>query len=237
MTVMAGHSGPSAYGWVAKARGKRPYIPLPPFNGWGSGPCADPLHFEIVDGMLSPQEWMQHRHVATAQQSASTKTFPVIGGDNKDTVIHSLAASWTNDSPIPQWVYGLVTRGGVRVTLQAASRAYILTSHGVGGSGNLSEVSKVGCGMELGKEGLFANDAFGIIEVRQHASTVPLDPQSCGWTAVDPGETFEAEVEVKFVSDNWQSATIDGGTMSAESSYSIGGTRIDLYAIPVIAGY
>lgn len=198
-----------------------------------TSPCVDPLHFKInSDGGIEPQEWMQFRHVASSQRESAETFYSTVGGGDHDAQIHTLSVSWTNDTPIDQWVYGLVTRGGCRVTLQAASRGYLLTSHGVN-DGGLYEVSRMGCGIQVGKEGLFANDAFAVYEVRQHASTVPLVPTWGGWERVEPGDSFSGQVEVKFVSENWQTASIEGGNTGGESSFVSGATRIDLFAIPV----
>ena len=49
---------------------------------------------------------------------------------NKNVLIHSLQRSWQNNTPIPQWCYGMVTRGGCRVTLQARSRGGLVVRTG-----------------------------------------------------------------------------------------------------------
>ncbi len=51
---------------------------------------------------------------------------------NKNVLIHSLQRSWQNNTPIPQWCYGMVTRGGCRVTLQARSRGGLVVRTGSG---------------------------------------------------------------------------------------------------------
>lgn len=49
---------------------------------------------------------------------------------NKNVLIHSLQRSWQNNTPLPQWCYGMVTRGGCRVTLQARSRGGLVVRTG-----------------------------------------------------------------------------------------------------------
>lgn len=198
---------------------------------------VDPDHFSSVLGVIQPQPWMQYRWVATGKAVAVNKSFNVIGSA-RDDLVHTANAIWKNNTPINQYVYGLVTRGGCRVALQARTKAYLKLSHAAAvndsSPGDLVEVSKMGCGMELGRDGALATDAFGIIEVRQSTVTMPLMPKRINWTKVEPQETFRAKIELRWVSEFWENTSIDGGNSGSESSYSSGDTRIDLFAIPII---
>lgn len=90
----------------------------------------DPTHFIEVNGELRPAPWMQWRQVAGVMAKGKTGSYNVTGGGNKDELLHNLALRWRNDSPVPQNCYGLITRGGARVTLQARSRGGLLVRSG-----------------------------------------------------------------------------------------------------------
>lgn len=160
-------------------------------------------------------------------------------GANKNDLLQKIGPlSWTNDTPVNQWVYGLVTRGGSRVTLQARSRGYLvlLSSYQLGTSvGPISISSVMGCGMDLGLGGVLAlGTAYGILEQRQNTVTFPVAPEKGGWFLLNPGQTITFYSELRFVSEFWESSQIDGGNLETESSYDTGDTRFDIFAIPVI---
>ncbi|UBF41636.1 hypothetical protein SEA_CAIB_33 [Gordonia phage CaiB] len=201
-------------------------------------PCVNPDQIDATDGVLSPQPWMQYRQVATAEAASKAGTYPVAGGGAKNDLLQTLGASWTNNSPLAQLVYGLVTRGGAVMTLQARSRGYLAASHGIEittGTPAVAEVSRFGVGLDVGSGGTFGNEtAYGIAEYRQNSHTMPLLPQQTGWLRVDPGQTVTARVELRFVSDFWESRAITNGEQGSESSYITGDTRLDLFALPVL---
>lgn len=240
----------------------------------------NPDHFAVVDGELTPQPWMQHRHVGSIAADSLFRNYSVtvsgggffglgsisdmlgglVGGisslfggffgglvpdpaaadatANKNDLLHSLALGFTNDSPIDQYCYGLITRGGCRVALQARSRGYLVvaSSYGVGGSAGTLDISSVmGCGADMGRAGILAiGTTFCVLEQRQNTLTFPLAPERTGWCRLAPGERFNAKVEVRFISEEWETSMIDGGATEAESSIDTGDTRLDLYALPVI---
>jgi hypothetical protein len=160
----------------------------------------------------------------------------------KNDLLYNLTQQWTNDSPIDQWVYGMITRGGVRLTIQARTQAYILVLSGftVGGAGadltpTLTLSSAVGCGANLGLGGVLSiGTAYAIIEERQNGVSFPVAPELCGWTLLPPGDTYFAALQVRFASPYWETTSIDGGDTETETSYDDGGTRLDIYAIPVL---
>jgi hypothetical protein len=161
-------------------------------------------------------------------------------GGNKNDLLHGLQLEWTNGSPVTQDVYGLITRGGCRVSLQARSRGGLVLSSGYklntpGDPGPLVPCSMVGCGADMGRSGTLAiGTTFGVIEERMNSVTIPLAPERVGWARLAPGESITARAELRFISEFWENTTIDGGDSESESSYETGGTRLDLFAVPVI---
>lgn len=158
---------------------------------------------------------------------------------NKNDLLHSLQLSWTNTSPIDQEVYGLITRGGARVTLQARSRGGLFLASGykqdVSDPGPLVEASMLGVGADIGRGGTLATGtSFCVMEARQNSVTIPLAPERTGWWKLPPGQTITAKAELRFISEFWENTQIDGGDSDSESSYETGDTRLDLFAVPVI---
>lgn len=210
--------------------------------------CVDPNHFQINDaGAIAPQPWMQYRQVASNSadsQSGSYAPTVTVGLDGtKNDLLQDVTAAWTNDTPIDQWVYGLITRGGARVTLQARSRGGLTVvsgyQEGTPDEGDtvvpITACSVLGCGADMGRGGILAaGTAYCIMEVRQSSTTFPLAPERAGWHRLAPGATFTGQVQVYFTSDQWESSDIEGGNLDTESSYLTGPTRIDLFAIPVL---
>lgn len=198
-------------------------------------------HFEIIDETISPQPWMQWRHVGGNYVDSVGRSYVPSSGGNKNDLVHTVEAKWENQTPLVQWVYGIVTRGGAQVTLQARSRGYLSTAHGVAISAatpptiNLIEVSRFGIGGDYGKGGVLAfGTGYAASEHRACSQSVPLMPHSTGWWRVEPGETIYAKVAVSFISEYWESTAIDGGADGTESSFLSGATRLDLYAVPAI---
>lgn len=351
----------------------------------------DPNHFVEVNGELRPAPWMQWRQVGGVVAKSKTGSYNVTGGGNKDELLHNLLARWRNPSPIPQSCYGLITRGGARVTLQARSRGGLIvrsgyrrehilidddfetldprwtfaSSHTINEAAasysgkfrlqigpNASAVSSVfnasvpvnpgdkvrvsfqaredaayngttvnrvlvrsqsgaavgnvtyaaadlpanqtwyprtglftipadgsvtsiniwvqsantagnawldklnvtvspeidpalpipladssifGVGGDLGRGGLLAvGTTFAMPEVRMNAVTFYVAPERVGWARVDPGEDFVAAAELRFITQQWEYTTIDGGDSEAESGFETGDTRLDLFAVPII---
>lgn len=200
-----------------------------------------PDHFMLIDDALEPQPWMQQRWVAGAEVAGTAKNYEVSGGIAKDEAVLAVQTAWLNDSPLPQWVYGMVSTGGDSVFLQAPSRGYLLERHGfevdpVGASIDMVDASKTGTGFDIGKAGtLGTNGAFGISEYRAHSQTYQLMPQMTGMTLVQPGEQFNGRVELRFKSELWNSTSLDGGETGSESGFVAGGRRLDLFALPALS--
>jgi hypothetical protein len=208
---------------------------------WGGSAVTHPDHFSQVDGVIAPQPWMQLRRVATTATPSVAKTYDPQGGKAKNEVYQTVSAEWVNNTPLTQWVYGLVHHGGSAVSLQARSRGYLQTNHGfaVGPAPkapSLVEVSRFGGGVDMGMGGLLATGTdYAIHSVRSHSTSVPLMPQLTGWKAVQPGEKATATVEVRFISEFWENTQITGGKANTDCTVLAGELGLDLFAVPQIA--
>ena len=198
--------------------------------------CVHPDHFENLDGTIAPQPWMQWRPVKTIAAEGKSGSYGVAGGGNKNDLLHTLQVTWQNNTPLPQLVYGLVTRGGVRVALQARSRAYIREMHGLAlgtAAPPVVEASRCGTGLDAGAGGVLTIQTdFGVVTYHQHSHTNWLMPAVTGWREVLPGQSITARVDVRFTSENWEGWLPESGADGSESSYISGDTRLDLYAVP-----
>lgn len=208
-----------------------------PGGDWMS--TAHPDHFTVVDDTaIGPQPWMQLRPVATSTAPSVSKSYDPSGGGNKDEPVHAVQTSWTNTTPINQWVYGMVTRDGASVTLQARSRGYLVMRHGyeINADGlniAMTEVSRHGTGIDIGKAGvLAAGTGFGVARFHMHSGTAPFMPHRTGMWLLEPGDTFHARVDLRFKTEYWETTVIDGGDEGSESGFISGDTQIDLYALP-----
>lgn len=204
---------------------------------------VDPDYFDNAGGVITPHTWNQLRQVATGYANSVTRNYPPTNaGSNYDEGLHDVTVQWTNDSPIDQKVYGLVTRGGCQITLQARARGYLLSQHGYtltpGTVPTLSTVSKVGTGVDLALSGILAsNPAFAQAEYRQNSVTMPFLPAQAEWITVEPGQTITARVALRFRSELWETVAIDGGAAFTKSLVITGDTRMDLFALPASAVY
>lgn len=202
--------------------------------------CVEPNHFDDSDGSISMQPWAQYRQIATVSAASRAGTYPPSGGGGKNEQLQAAGLFWTNDTPISQLVYGLVTRGGATMALQARSRAFLVAYHalGIGGPGTTPDAvqaGRFGVGLDVGSGGLLGiNTAYGVNEIRQNSHTMPLVPQRTGWLKVDPGVTIHAAFQLFFLSEFWENTAITGGDASTGSSYVTGESRIDLFAVPVL---
>lgn len=201
--------------------------------------CVDPNHFGITaDGAIYPQPWTQWRQVASEVAPTVVRNYSPSDGGNKNELMHTLTASWVNDSPLTQYVYGMVTREAARVTLQARSRAFFLQRHAwaVGESPTLTvvDVSQMGVGADAGQGGfLDIGTDMCVAEHRSHSHTMPLMPHVAGWQSLLPGERITARVEVRFKSERWEDTT-PSTTDGTQSGIRSGASRLDLFAVPVL---
>lgn len=194
-------------------------------------PCVNEQQIDATDGVLSPEPYMQWRHVATAS-AVNTVLTPAQGGGAINTLINDITATWTNTSPIAQIAYALVTRGGSQMITQARSALFINTQQGVSVGAappapTLALVSRFGGGVDTGVNGIFGVD-FAIQEQRCGPRTM-----MCGSnTSVPAGQQFKARNELRLVSDFWETTGIDGGNGEFESYITVGEVRVDIFAYP-----
>lgn len=199
--------------------------------------CVSPDDFEMIDGThIRPRDHLQWRHVVTNYANAVTMAFDPNDGTAKDVAIHTLNAQWTNDTPIAQHVYALMTRGGTKMIMQAQSRAYIRTNFGqvVGvapaNPTASTTISRFGVGYSRGVTA--ADEAYyGILEVRMGERTLLAGDT----LLVQPGETFKVSTELRFISGHWESLPIHQGDTETESEFNSGATQFDIYSYPQIA--
>ena len=101
--------------------------------------------------------------------------------------------------------------------------------------GPLVEVSRFGGGADVGVGGILGiGTDYAMHEVRAHSSTVPLMPHITGWMAVSPGYTVTAQVEVRFISENWEATNVVNGDSNTDCTVQTGDLAVDLFAVPVI---
>lgn len=195
-------------------------------------------HFDVVGGVAAPQPWTQERHVAAATAPAVSVAYDPSNGAAKNEHLQNVQVSWTNTTPVTQWVHGWVTKGGTQTHLQCRSRGYITTSHGheIGGTGvdiPTTEVSRVGGGTDIGLGGLLnLGGAFGIHRRHIPSTTTPFMPHLTGAVPVNPGQTIHARVETTFKSEYWENTQIDGGDADTESRIIAGELHLELWAVP-----
>lgn len=181
---------------------------------------------------------MQLRLLKTAEVGAVTKTYDPSDGIARNEIVQNLTLDWTNNSPVTQVVYGKVTRGGCRVTLQPRTRAYLMMRNGAtigAGSVSMIEVDRFGGGADVGKGGLLAVGAsYATHELRINSSTTTFMAQYAGQYLIGPGETIHMKVDVTFKSDFWENTNINGSDSGTESSFHAGDLRLDLFAMPTV---
>lgn len=217
--------------------------------------CIDPNHFSVVNGVVAPRPWMQWRHVATGHSPSggandkSSGNYPPTGGGPRMVEAHRVAAQWRNNTPLPQHVYGIVTRGGCRVTLQASTQAFIRVATGwlINNTGDeqITTVSSsiMGHFMEAGSgDSGFLNLILGaggvefcVTEIHQPSVSFELSPLDAnGWPIVQPGQYYTGGAVVTFEAPIWEDRPVSGGSSGSESSFMTGETRIDLFAVPAL---
>lgn len=197
-------------------------------------PCVNTNHFDMSEGAITPYDYMQWRHVASQTAADATRLYPP-RGPAIDDPIHTVQSQWTNNSPIAQNVYALLTRGGSAVVLQIRSMAYIETTVGLSSGVNPADpatdtvLGRFGVG---GTKDLFSNNIvpYIIYETRIAERTLLL-----GNTVVlPPGQTLKARAAVRFHSENWENGTINHGGIEQEAGITSGSTTVDLFAYPAL---
>ena len=198
-------------------------------------PCVDEDHFQVVDGDLTPQPYMQWRHVATNSAASVQNTYDVNGG-NQAADLFQLQVAWTNPDPVSHNVYGLLTRGGSIVTNNPRNRVYIETYMGAASGVAPADptastlVGRMGNGADLGTLTFPDRTIFTNFQTRQGQRTSVL-----GNTVVlAPGESYKLRIRLRFDAAFWETLAVAPSEAETELSINTGATRLDLFAYPVI---
>jgi len=204
-----------------------------------SYPCVDPDHF-VVDGSgaLSPQPYLQWRHVATNAADSIQHSY-VINGGNQAADLLSLQVAWTNPDPVPMSTYCILTRGGSTVKTAARTRAYIETYYGQASGVSPADpatstlIGRTGSGVDGGTEVISSTTytRWAATEVRQAEHSQLVGP----FFTIPQGQTLKTKVRLRWDAAFWESGTyFVAGSSEAELSVMTGATRLDLYALPLI---
>lgn len=196
-------------------------------------PCVDEDHFQVIDGDLTPQPYMQWRHVATNQAAAIQNTYDVNGG-NQAADLLQLQVAWTNSDPLPMNVYGLLTRGGSIITNNPRNQVYLETYFGAASGVAPADptpstlVGRFGNGADLGTVILPDRTVFTNFQTRQGERTSVL-----GNTVVlAPGESYKLRIRLRWDGQFWETLGVAPSEAESELSVNTGATRLDLYAYP-----
>lgn len=199
-----------------------------------TSPCVNETHFDVVGGAIVPKAYMQWRHVASAAVDGLDKTYPPVSAVNFNEVLHTLLASWTNTSPVPQVAYALLTRGGCQFHLNARSRAYLTQEWGMNTGPAPSDPapttphSRFGTGADTGSFTYPDRADFCTLEDRQGPTTSHVG----SFMVVSPGSTIKVAFRLKFVSEAWETQGIDYNQPAGAAYISPGDSRLDIYAYP-----
>lgn len=199
-----------------------------------SFPCIDTDYFYTADG-LAPFLDLQERHVATTSAVSWEQTLAPKGAA-KNILYQTLDVKFENASPLSQQAFCMITRGGSQVVLTARSRATLSLSAnlsmapfpGTAPPPGGSVVSRSGVGADTGLQGIQTD--FAVVEDRQGQHTFQIGEVF----VVPPMNVFWIAMELRFVSDNWENGTINGGDAETEAKVLTGATRMDIFATPII---
>lgn len=191
-------------------------------------PCIDEDHFQVIDGELTPQPYMQWRHVATNFAATVQNSYDINAG-NQAADLFQLQVAWTNPDPLSMHVYGLLTRGGTTVTSNPRNRPYVETYFGAASGVAPADptASTLFGRMGNGAEGTPGAAAYLNLQTRQAERTSVIGST----VLLAPGEQYKLRVRLRFDAAFWETTTIPN---EAETEMSIitGATQLDLYAYP-----
>jgi hypothetical protein len=204
-----------------------------------SYPCVDPDQFVVDgDGALSPQPYMQWRHVATNSAGGIQKTYTVNGGNQAQDLV-TFQVAWTNPNPISMLVYALLTRSGSSVQTGARTRAFIATYYGQASGASPADptastlIGRTGSGVDGGTTviGSTTYALWAATEVRQAEHSLLIGP----FTTLAPTQTLKTSVRLRWDADFWETLGYNvAGSDEAVLAMSTGASRLDIYAIPVL---
>lgn len=203
-----------------------------------SYPCINTNHFNVTAGAISPKPYTQWRHVATNTASSVQATYNTNGGNQAADLVNFQVA-WTNTDPLSMKVYTVMTRGGATVKTGARTRAFIATYYGQANGVSPADptastlMGRFGSGLDGGHAVYSGTDyaRWATTEVRQGEHSLMVGP----FITLTTGQTLKTRVRLRWDADFWETLPYNlAGSSEAELSVMTGGTRLDLYAIPVI---
>lgn len=199
-------------------------------------PCINELHFQIIDGAITPQPYMQWRHVATNLAASVDADYDPNGGAGQAADLYTVRADWTNTDPLSMTVYAMMTRGGSRVAASCRNRpviqAFFGSALGVAPADPAAStmIGQFGVGGDFGEDPISGLPGFAPLENRVGERTSLI-----GSTVTVPtGSTYKVAIRLRFDSYNWETEAYYQGDTETELTISTGATRLDLYAIPII---
>lgn len=200
-------------------------------------PCINELHFQVnPDGSITPQPYMQWRHVATNQAASIDRDYDPNGGSGQAEDLYTVRASWTNPDPVSHNVYAMCTRGGSRTAASCRNRPqlqqYFGSAQGVAPADPAAStlISAFGAGGDLGDNNGGGLIGFAPFENRDGERTTMVGSM----VVLAPGETYKVALRLRSDSAFWETASYYQGDNETELSIRSGATRLDIYAIPVI---
>jgi hypothetical protein len=199
-------------------------------------PCVDEEHFEVTDdGDLTPQWYMQWRHVATTSANGIQKTYNISGGDQSEDLVN-FQVDWTNDTPIDVHAYVLLTRGGAIMTNNVRNVVYLETYYGQASGASPSDPTastlfgRFGGGADLGTVTGPNRTIFTNHQLRQGERTLLVGSTD----VLEPGESIKLRVRLRWAAHFWETLPIATGATEAELSISTGASRLDVFAYPAL---
>ncbi|WP_280248799.1 DUF7172 family protein [Nocardia abscessus] len=201
-------------------------------------PCVDDDYFETPAGVLSPKRQWQWAHRATASAGGATFT---PANNAAGTTLFTVQAAWTNDTPVTQQVYAVMTAGPVRYVLDSLKHMTIQyqwgTSFGAAPADpTLTEESRVRGYPDLGTGNATPSGPvvgiYVLLEDRQPTNSVPIGDV----VTLPPGQQMKARVQVRWFTSAWG---IDWyvpawGDPAPYRVGKVGPVRLDLFSVPVI---
>ncbi|AXK88813.1 hypothetical protein SAMN05421776_108204 [Nocardia farcinica] len=198
-----------------------------------TNPCIDPEFFEVTDGAVSPLRHWQFAHRATAQAGGAN---PTVVANPGGTTLFTTNLTWTNNTPIAQRAYVLMTQGPVRYSIDNLKHLQVryqwgLSSGVAPADPALTEESRVRGYGDLGT-GTVSGQTVGVfylMEDRHPTHSVPIGDL----VALAPGEAIRAKVQVSWSTLAWG---LDWASIYGDPAplrlLKIGPVRLDVFTTP-----
>lgn len=200
-----------------------------------TNPCIDPNSFDVTAGAISPKRHWQFQHRATAVGGGAVFT---PANNSAGTTLFTVQVQWTNNTPITQNVYALMTQGPVRYVIDGMKHLVIRYQWGTSSGASpadptLTEESRVRGYPDFGTalNGGVTIAVYAQLEDRQPTNSVPIGDL----IALPAGQTMKARVQVSWLTSawgvDWASQWGDPATIRIGK---VGPVQIDLFSTPVI---